>query len=164
MMPALRPRLLILACSASKRSDDGLLSARKRYDGPLWRTLRAADPTGARATTLFFSAQYGLRTAAAPIPLYDARLTPHLARSIITEMNASAKADLGDEIVALVKAAGAPFADVAIVGGRLYLSVMQPHACLLQQKGVIDASARIIVINGSIGRMRAALRAWLLHT
>jgi hypothetical protein len=34
----------------------------------------------------------------------------------------------------------------------------------LQQKGVIDASARIIVINGSIGRMRAALRAWLLHT
>lgn len=164
MTPARRPRLLILACSAAKRRDDGLLPARKRYDGPLWRTLRAADPTGARATTLFFSAQYGLRSAAAPIPLYDARLTPHMARAIIAAANEPVKIDLGGEIAALVKTAGAPFGDVAIVGGRLYLPVMRVHANHLRQNGVIDASARIIVINGPIGRMRADLRAWLLHT
>lgn len=41
-------RLVILACSARKRPDAAYLPAIERYDGPLWKTLRAADPTGAR--------------------------------------------------------------------------------------------------------------------
>ena len=42
-----RRRLLVLACSATKRPDAGYIPARERYDGPLWRTLRAVDPDGA---------------------------------------------------------------------------------------------------------------------
>ena len=34
-------RLLILACSATKRGEQKYLRAIERYDGPLWRTLRA---------------------------------------------------------------------------------------------------------------------------
>src|SRR3546814_7213550 len=42
-MSALPPRahrLLILACSATKRQDDGYMPAIDRYDGPLWQTVR----------------------------------------------------------------------------------------------------------------------------
>lgn len=41
-----RRRLLVLACSATKRPDPSYMPVRERYDGPLWRTLRAADPGG----------------------------------------------------------------------------------------------------------------------
>ena len=34
----------VLACSATKRPDVGRIPARDRYDGPLWRSLRATDP------------------------------------------------------------------------------------------------------------------------
>lgn len=44
-----RHRLLILACSATKRGPPMRIPARDRYDGPLWRTLRAADPDGCKA-------------------------------------------------------------------------------------------------------------------
>src|SRR3546814_1674129 len=37
-------RLLILACSATKRSRPGWIPAVDRYDGPLWQTLRAIGP------------------------------------------------------------------------------------------------------------------------
>ncbi len=36
------PRLLILACSATKAEGEGLV-ARDRYQGPLWQTLRAVS-------------------------------------------------------------------------------------------------------------------------
>jgi hypothetical protein len=39
------------------------MPARERYDGPLWRTLRAADPDGSRAKVAFLSARYGFRAA-----------------------------------------------------------------------------------------------------
>lgn len=52
-----RRRLVILACSATKRPDPGYIPARERYDGPLWRTLRAVDPDGRRAEAAFLSAR-----------------------------------------------------------------------------------------------------------
>ncbi|WP_080921715.1 hypothetical protein [Manganibacter manganicus] len=67
-------RLLILACAATKRHDPGLIPAYIRYDGPIWRTLRATDPDGTRARVAFLSAHYGFRDAATPIADYDARL------------------------------------------------------------------------------------------
>ena len=76
-------RLLVLACSATKRSDPDPIPALARYDGPLWRTLRAADPEGRTAKVAFLSAHYGFRDAAAPIADYDARLTQDLAERMI---------------------------------------------------------------------------------
>ena len=55
------PRLLILACSATKAVGEGLV-ARNRYQGPLWQTLRAADPDGSKAFVCFLSAHLGSAT------------------------------------------------------------------------------------------------------
>lgn len=76
-------RLLVLACSATKRPDPHSIPALARYDGPLWRTLRAADPEGRRARVAFLSALYVFRDAATPIADYDARLTQDLAERMI---------------------------------------------------------------------------------
>lgn len=46
-------RLLVLACSATKRTDSGHMPVRVRYDGPFWRMLRAVDPDGRRAKVAF---------------------------------------------------------------------------------------------------------------
>ncbi|MCJ2027983.1 hypothetical protein MKK50_00925, partial [Methylobacterium sp. J-043] len=78
-------RLLVLACSATKRSDPDPIPALARYDGPLWRTLRAADPAGRRARVAFLSAHYGFRDAATPIAAYDARLTQDLAERMVAD-------------------------------------------------------------------------------
>jgi hypothetical protein len=42
------PRLLIVACSATKATGEGLV-ARDRYQGPLWQTLRKDDITSDEA-------------------------------------------------------------------------------------------------------------------
>ncbi len=68
------PRLLILACSAAKAEGEGLV-ARDRYQGPLWQTLRAADPDGRRAFVCFLSAQFGLGDPYDGIPRAYARGT-----------------------------------------------------------------------------------------
>ncbi len=74
--PPCRPaRLLILACSATKRHDPERIPAIERYDGPLWRTLRAANPVGRLARASILSARLGFREASTPIADDDARLT-----------------------------------------------------------------------------------------
>jgi hypothetical protein len=76
MSSAGRPRrLLVLACSATKRPDPDRIPARHRYDGPLWRTLRATDPNDRLARVAFLSARFGFRDARTEIEDYDARLT-----------------------------------------------------------------------------------------
>ncbi len=68
------PRLLILACSAAKAEGDRL-AACDRYQGPLWRTLRAADPDGVRAFVCFLLARLGLGHARTVLPHCDRMLT-----------------------------------------------------------------------------------------
>ncbi len=68
-------RLLILACSATKRNDPRYMPAIDRYDGPLWRTLRTVDPRREKAQVAFLSAHLGFRAADMPIEIYDARMT-----------------------------------------------------------------------------------------
>ena len=68
------PRLLILACSATKATGEGL-TARDRYQGPLWQTLRAIDPDGSKTFVCFLSAKFGLGDARSVLPHYDRVLT-----------------------------------------------------------------------------------------
>jgi hypothetical protein len=87
-------RLLITACSATKRSDAGLLPAIDRYNGPSFRTLRKALRELAeerRPTVLILSGKFGLIESGKPIPNYDQRMTASLAvqlrsqvRSVLT--------------------------------------------------------------------------------
>ena len=169
-----RHRLLILACSATKRRDPGYMPARDRYDGPLWKTLRAADPERRKAKVGFLSGRYGFNAADSPIQDYDARLTPDLARRMIEggmgtrwprppsprrPDNYGSHASC--EIASLSRHGDEAFHEVALVGGGLYLEVMRSFVGGFREMGCVRPDARIVEINAGIGVMRARLRAWL---
>lgn len=167
-------RLVILACSAAKRPGAEPMPARERYDGPVWRTLRAADPDGSRAVAAFLSARYGFRAADTPIEHYDARLTPDLAARMIAggmttrwprppsqRRPDSYGVHPGAEIASLARYGREPFTDVALVGGALYLDVMRAFVAGFGTLGCVTTAARVLEINGAIGAMRRELRRWL---
>jgi hypothetical protein len=176
MSPAPPRRLLVLACSATKRSELGRIPARRRYDGPLWRTLRTVDPNDRLARVAFLSARFGFRDARTEIEDYDARLSKELAERMIAggvttrwpRPSAANRPDTrgmhaGAEIVSMTRHQTEPFQDVALAGGSLDLAVMRPLIAGFRDMGAIDADARIVEINGPIGRMRQELRGWLLE-
>jgi hypothetical protein len=167
-------RLLVLACSAIKRSGPDPIPAFARYDGPLWRTLRAADPDGRHAKAAFLSAHDGFRDAATPIADYDARLTQDLAERMIAggvttrwpRPPSPRRPDTygihpGAEIAGLTRQGAEPFTEIALVGGRLYVDVMHALVRGFVEMGCVRREARVSVINGPIGRMRQDLRIWL---
>jgi hypothetical protein len=168
-------RLLVLACSAVKRHDPGRIPARDRYNGPLWQTLRTTDPHGRLARVAFLSARFGFRDAAEPIEDYDARLTDELAARMIAagigtrwpRPPSPNRPDVygvhpGAEIASLTRYGEEPIHDIALVGGRLYLTVMRALLEGFIGMGCVNSDARITEINSSIGLMRRQLRLWLL--
>ncbi len=170
-----RPRrLLILACSATKHRDPAYMPAWNRYDGPLWRTLRAADPQRRKASVAFLSARYGFRTADSPIEDYDAPLSQELAERMIAggvttrwprppspRRPDKCGSHPGCEIASLTWHGAKPFGDIALVGGGLYLEVMRAFLPEFTRMGCVLTGARIVEINAGIGLMRKRLRAWL---
>lgn len=166
-------RLVIMSCSATKRPDPGYMPARDRYNGPLWQTLRAADPEGTRASVAFLSAQYGFREASSPIEKYEAKMTPERAAQMILGSTYTRwprpkswkRPDSGDHanmhILRMTEDGQLPFTEVALVGGALYLDVMRSFVTDFQAMHCITPGARIVEINDSIGLMRNQLRAWL---
>ncbi|MYZ47886.1 hypothetical protein [Propylenella binzhouense] len=167
-------RLLILACSGTKRADPGYMPARERYDGPLWRTLRFVDPDGPKAKVAFLSARYGFRAADTPIEDYDARLTAELAERMIAggmttrwpRPPSPRKPDTygmhpGAEIASLSRYGAEPFDEVALVGGSLYLAVMRAMLGGFRDMRCVTPDAVVTEINGPIGIMRRRLRTWL---
>ncbi|MCW8060489.1 hypothetical protein [Agrobacterium tumefaciens] len=168
------PRLLILACSATKRLDPGYMPAIERYNGPLWQTLRTVDPDGSKAMVAFLSARYGFRDARDTIEPYDGRLTEDIASAMKTgglgtrwprpktQRRVMPSGDHpGMHINSLSEGRRKPFADVALVGGSLYLEVMRYFVELFRDRGHVTGNARVTEINGPIGRMRRDLRLWL---
>jgi hypothetical protein len=167
-------RLLILACSATKRGEAGRIPAIERYDGPLWRTLRQCDPDCRKARVALLSARYGFRDAHSPIENYDARLTEQAAARMIADARSirwpqprSRRGSMpegehpGMEIARMVRRGDRPIEDVALVGGWLYLRVMRAQVEAFQASGKVSAKARVIEINAPIGVMRRELRCWL---
>lgn len=170
-------RLLILACSATKLPDAGRMPARERYDGPLWRTLRAIDPGERMAKVGFLSARYGFRAADTPIEAYDARLSPELAErmirgGMITRWPRPPRRTAPDtygvhpgaEIASLSRYGKEPFQEVALVGGGLYLTVMRAFAEGFREMGCITDDARVREFKVPIGTMRVLLKSWLIET
>ena len=176
MVPHPPPRrLLILACSATKRDGPKYMPAIERYDGPLWRTLRTADPDNRLARVAFLSARLGFRAADTPIETYEARMTSEIAKRMkagglgtrwprpTTRRNVMpAGQHPGMHIAPLCDWRRQPFIDVALVGSQLYLDVMRHFVGLFRHGGYVAADATITEINGPIGRMRQDLRRWLL--
>lgn len=167
-------RLLILACSATKRGGSRYMPAIERYDGPLWRTLRSIDPHGEKAKVAFLSAHLGFRAADTPIEMYDARMTVQITAAMLagdlgtrwprprTQRRVMPSGEHpGMHISTLTRHGRHPFSDVALVGGHLYLDVMRHLIDLFRLRGFVVGNVRITEINGSIGLMRRDLRLWL---
>jgi hypothetical protein len=146
----------------------------ERYAGPLWQTLRTADPTGSLAFASVLSAHYGWKPASEPIESYEQRLTPDRARELsfygITAGWPKFKVgDGGNACHWLSQAAGRQwdgsytraFDDVCICGGKDYVAVAESFLVEAKSRGYIAADCRLTVINDQIGFMRQQLRAWL---
>jgi hypothetical protein len=180
--PVTRPRrLLILGCSATKNPIG--TCAGELYDGPLWKTWRAADPDQQKASVAALSALYGLIPASAPIRPYNAVLDARSAARMIAEGQNHLRPHVPQDqrtatgrrraieavgyrstaygtLLTLRNQLGATFNDVGIVGGKHYVEVAR--AFLAEDNGVsVDREATVTVINAEIGYMRAQLKAWL---
>lgn len=164
-------RLLILACSQTKKKDSGNLAGRDRYDGPLWRDLRRIDPAARLARVAFLSAQDGFRDARWPVDLYDRRMTPETAAEMIAGGLGTKwpkmKPGVAGGMTAACHISGMtdwgknPFDEVCIVGGRLYVEVMRHFVSLFKKDGHVLEGARVVEINDQIGYMRREMRLWL---
>lgn len=80
-----RDQLLVVGCSATKVDYSGQLPAIIRYDGPMFRVMRAYMrdyrwPSGLSVAVL--SAEYGLVGAMTPIPHYDRRMDAKRAEEL----------------------------------------------------------------------------------
>ena len=167
-------RLLILACSATKRSQPGWIPAVDRYDGPLWQTLRAIGPDREDTKVAVLSARYGFIDSRSPIENYDTRLTTALAERMMeggTAMRwprppSPRKPDIyGNyatcEIASLTDHGERPFTEIGLAGGHLYLRVMRSFVSEFRGRNFISPDAILTEINAPIGNMRRDLRVWL---
>lgn len=137
-------RLLVMACSATKRSDPGLIPADERYDGTAYRLLRAHRPINTRI--LILSAQYGLINHRTPIETYDRKMTRAHAAEIA--------ADPPSRNLLLVSL---PYSsDTFVFGGTHY-----QHCIELMSAG-IQQHAPIVYSSGRIGIQLQQLKHWLL--
>lgn len=178
-----KPRLVIMACSATKVAGDGL-TAMQRYDGPVWQTLRSADPERQSAVVMVLSARFGLRDAQSLIPDYNTVLTAKSADAMIErglcgyypayDMSFRTEASLlrhlakrdalstpAGELVRALRKSPKPIEEIAIVGGKHYVRVAQALVDEMKREGFIDASVEVTVINDQIGYMRAQLKRWI---
>jgi len=150
-------KLLIMGCSASKRQDAAPMPAIDRYDGPMWRTLRArlAELPAAREAIQFgqlrlmvLSARCGFIAADTEILDYDLRLTAGLAGRLAR--NPTAQFQM---IPGMVDDAEA----VLFAGGELYRTTMWRAS-----GGNLRNLMKITETDGAgIGHQRAQLGAWL---
>src|SRR3546814_6781208 len=75
-----------MCCSSAKRPGEGSMPAIDRYDGPVWRTRRAALAElgeDCRPEIWFLSARYGFHPADMPIADYEQRMTPSRAAELL---------------------------------------------------------------------------------
>lgn len=137
-------RLLILSCSATKRTDPGLLPAQSRYAGPAYRVLRKALRELAQAVhpqVAILSAEFGLIAADTPIPWYDRRMDPARAAALAPAVQRELRGLLADRPT-----------DVFVHLGRDYLPAL----------GAIPPGPwQLTYADGGIGRRLGQLRRWL---
>lgn len=173
--PSLRThRLLILACSATKRQDDGYMPAIDRYDGPLWQTARCNSSDRTMVKIAVLSARYGFIDSRSQIQNYDSRLTTGLADRMIAgglvtrwpRPPSPRKPDnygnsAACEMASLTEHGDRPFTDVAIAGGHIYIKVMRSFLAAFRDHGYLAPHASVTEINAPIGIMRQQMGRWL---
>jgi hypothetical protein len=141
-------RTLIVACSATKKSDAGLLPALARYDGPAYRTLRKNLEAAGELRVVILSAEFGLLEPDAEIPDYNRKLTLERARELAPRVSRELQrmAELGE-------LAGGIF----VFGSGLYRNILKGG---LAAAGAHD---RTRFSAGGIGEQLGQLKAFLLE-
>lgn len=150
-------KLIIMGCSATKRPETTPMTALERYDGPMWRTLRAQlDRSPAAAAALasgvlriwVLSGLYGFIPAnVGEVPDYDRRITP----DILAKMARDCSYDF-QRIAGMVEDAEA----VLFAGGEIYRNAMWRAS-----GGRLSQIMKIDETDGpGIGVHRSQLRDW----
>jgi Family of unknown function (DUF6884) len=142
-------RLLILSCSRTKRTDQDLLPAIERYDGPGFRVvrrfLREREGVDSALDTYILSAEFGLITADQLIPAYDRRMTSERALALRPVVRG-----------ALQRAcAASKYHDALVAAGRDYLPALAGWEGLLPSEGSVG------VTEGPPGSRLRQLYDWL---
>jgi len=157
-------RLLLLACSATKRIDHRALPALFLYDGPAWRTPRAwLQPEGNQAAyeakkaqldIYAISAKYGILMAWEPIHTYDRQMDAARAAEIRIEQIGF---HVLEEQIAWVRTHYGGYTSTMIAGGKHYQSILPEPLSRLRYGPVSRTS-------GGIGVQLGQLKHWLEHT
>jgi len=149
-------KLVVMGCSATKREDAGTMPAIDRYDGPMWRTLRArlaelpaardAIASGELLITVL-SARHGFIPADVQIENYDCRMTEARAADICRDPSY-------DHHQMAIRFAAAQ--DVLFAGGQMYRDAMwkASNASLARIMDVTETDG------AGIGVHRAQIGAW----
>jgi hypothetical protein len=139
--------LLVLGCSQTKRSDNSLLPAVDRYDGPAYRVLRSFLRNNHWPDTLsvaVLSAKYGLIGGCAQIADYNVRISETRVRRL-TEPSSKTLANWAES-----------HSSISISLGKDYLPVLGP--AMAQLRG------RTEVFDGPIGMKLNQIKEMLHDT
>lgn len=122
----------------------------------------------------FLSAEYGFRDTRTTIENYDRRMTPEIAAAMKagglgtrwprpkTQRRVMPSGEHpGMHIASMTEHGRKPFVEVCMVGGALYLDVMQHLVELFQEDVFVTGSAAVTKICAPIGIMRQRMTMWL---
>lgn len=134
-------RCLLIACSARKRPDRGLLPAVERYDGPWYRVLRGA--AGGDLRVWVISAEYGLIPGDTPIPDYDRTMDMRRAQQLLPQIQPALAQALADT-------------------PKTFICAGKPYVYALTQcRDAVPAIKTATVAPGGIGTKMMYLKRWL---
>lgn len=145
-------RLLITACSATKRPEPGLMPAIERYYGSTFRTIRAVLrtlPIADHPHILILSARYGLIAADRLIPNYDQRMDATGATAITADVRSTLRTHLHRY---------GPYTETLLHLGAAYrpaLALALADAAIQRDLGTCQFT------DGGIGRRLGQLKRWL---
>ncbi|MBO9724342.1 MAG: hypothetical protein J7530_08205 [Novosphingobium sp.] len=156
-------KFIIMSCSHTKRTDPAPMPALQRYDGPMWRTLRALldrHPAAARAydsgrstaelQIWVLSGLYGFIPTHCEVPNYEQRLTERQFAKMERDPSYEFQ-----RIASFVDDAEA----VLFAGSEFYRDGMWRAS-----GGKIQHLNKITETNGrGIGEHRAQLGQWIVH-
>jgi hypothetical protein len=164
-------RLIVMACSATKSDAAEFMTAKDRYTGPVWQTLKAVDPRGELAHVTAFSAEYGWIDGAHLIRNYDRKMDTARAAHFVA--CADHFEQLGCPVLdsswhALLTQAynrgEGRITEICIVGGHLYQAAARAavETAIANCPSYFDVNVEIVSICDQIGYMRRRLREYLL--
>ncbi|NTU80017.1 MAG: hypothetical protein HGA45_11535 [Chloroflexales bacterium] len=141
-------RLLILKCSARKRTGETPLPVIERYDGPLWQVLRSylrEQPMFAADLVVYgLSAEYGLIPGDMPIPNYERTMAPERADALRPQV-----------LAVFQELMGGSYDKLCLGISDRYLRAMEGW------ETYIPSGLEVTATDGAMGAKLGQLKAWL---